>query len=208
MFGRNFSRDIFSIVVRAMIYVVIYDNIDRIEDELERLGIILKEIFDQPFHILPEFHFAETTGLSNFVFDEIELVLSQKLLSTEDFAKKWGITQYLDRELSSLSVGWRKFLIAALTIEVAPRDSGLLLQGLTHYLDDDLISRVVREMGAQPDRSYILVDWDVALVPDVPGGWAAIIVNGECGEAEHSNSNMSLERLNDASFCEKHFVSI
>jgi hypothetical protein len=200
-----------------MIYMLATDDIDRLDADLDACDKPLAALFGADVTVIPELRFAQFTGLSYYVYDEIGLVLASSAapattgMSVEDFADRWALTRWLDVPVMALSGGWQKHLLQALLIETAPRAHTLVVQALSQYLGDDLISLTLRNVASARSGATVVAEWDCRTVaPLLPSPGLIEIVRGDDALASSGddNANLSIEDRNRGAFGDRRQLRI
>jgi len=189
-----------------MIYLLATDDIDGLDADLDACAAPLAALLGAEVTVIPELRFAQFTGLSYYVYDEIGLVLASSgafrdaPMSVEDFARRWALERWLDTPVTALSGDWRKHLLQAVLLETAPRDGTLVVQALSQYLADDLIVRTLRNIDDARRGATVLAEWDCRTVLPLLGAPGLIeIVRDAPAPPGDENANLSAtDRERDA----------
>jgi hypothetical protein len=184
----------------SVIYLLATDDIDRLDTDLDVCAAPLAAMFGADVTVVPELRFAQFTGLSYYVYDEIGLVLASSAAfasnppSVHAFAERWALEPRLDVPVMSLSGGWRKHLLQALLLDTAPPSQVLVVQALSQYLADDLIALTLRNLAEARSVATVLAEWDCRTVlPLVASPGLIEIVRDERAPATGENGNLPIE---------------
>ncbi len=194
-----------------MIWLLVTDDIDRLDADLDACAGPLAVMFGGEVTVIPELRFAQFTGLSYYVYDEIGLVLASsaapaaQATGVDDFAARWALQRWLDTPVMALSGGWRKHLLQALLIETAPPAHTLVIQALSQYLADDLITLTLRNIERARRGVTVLAEWDCRTLLPLLSSPALIEIarDEDGGTPRDDNANLSREDRDRGAFGER-----
>lgn len=156
-------------------YVVLLEDSNLIVSRKENLietcmrFIQIDDTFSESsISIYQSFVFAECTGYVQKVSDEIDFILQCNentfYSSVEEFAKNWGLTDYLDYDVINLSGGWRKYLGLALFTNNLSHNK--IFFDVCRHLADDLILLFKQNLKNTSVSNVFFLEYDVNLIRD------------------------------------------
>jgi hypothetical protein len=150
------------------VYLIACDDWQRME---ERPGIICQQfevLVGGTARYLAPVLFAEYSCLTQFVREEIDLVVSSQSrrnaahLDYDAFVELWGWRDKLDTKVYNLSGGWRKALACSLFVN--QKCDNLLFVDFSSHLSDKMISFIVARMGRLNIASIAFVEYDDSIL--------------------------------------------
>jgi hypothetical protein len=149
-------------------YLIICDDWRLMEEEPHTVCAQFAHLFDVDVQFLAPVLFAEYSCLTQFVSEEIDLVVSNQerngdaRLQQDQFIDFWRWNDLLATKVYHLSGGWRKFLNVTLFLN-RKCDSLLFIDFASHF-SDRTITRALEGMRQLKFRRVAFVEYDEELM--------------------------------------------
>lgn len=149
-------------------YLIICDDWRLIEEHPQTLCQQFERFVNSDARFLAPVLFAEYSCLTQFVEEEIDLVVSNQQkqndarLSLDQFVKFWGWQDKLGKKVYHLSGGWRKFL--GLTLFLNRRSDNLMFVDFVSHFSDATITLALERMEQLQVAQVGFAEYDHALI--------------------------------------------
>lgn len=149
-------------------YIVMLNDVNSIDRKKDSLISKCKTWANLDFEVYKSFSFVGGTGFTQYVFDEIDLVIQSQAskhknyLSFKDFVDKWKFEEYLGHKVEELSGGWKKFLSLALFTNL--RSQAKVYFDASRQLSDRLVKLFVGNLDSFDHKVAFFFEYDVSIL--------------------------------------------
>lgn len=149
-------------------YLIISDSWRQMEEQPQIICQQFERFLNSDARCLAPVLFAEYSCLTQFVYEEIDLVVSNQQrrndarLTQEQFISFWGWQDKLATKVYHLSGGWRKSL--GISLFLNRKSDCLLFIDFASHLSDKMIAFILERMEKLQVRHAGFVEYDGAVL--------------------------------------------